>query len=369
MSWGGGYSPGPSGTIPAAPGAPAGTPAGASGVSSDGIPGYGNSNAGDAAVNASQSYVNSPNNPGDPYSPQIAQGFNDAQGAYNDQSSLVQQLIKQMTGAPDAVNLAAQQLHAALQQNAAAAGSAMASVKGINPGVARYNVLNQEAAQNQAAAGQAAQLRSQEQEAAQVQLANVEGQQAGEGLTLFGNAGQLQNAQSAANLGSATLATGAQEFEQQQSMQMLATITNLLGAGAGAAVGKLGTGSSPLTSSSSAATAAPSTTVGNPPLSANPSYGSTAIPSGFSDQSIVAPGDYNLSPNTGGIAAAHGALVPGRARVAGNSSRNDTVPALLSPGEIVIPRTYAQSPELSKEFVGAVLRQKRRTRGGARASA
>lgn len=42
--------------------------------------------------------------------------------------------------------------------------------------------------------------------------------------------------------------------------------------------------------------------------------------------------------------AEQGGHVPGKAKVQGNSPRNDTVPAMLSPGEVVIPRTVAQNP-------------------------
>lgn len=44
------------------------------------------------------------------------------------------------------------------------------------------------------------------------------------------------------------------------------------------------------------------------------------------------------------LAFAEGGVVPGRATVIGDSSRNDTVPALLSPGEVVIPRSKVQDP-------------------------
>ena len=40
----------------------------------------------------------------------------------------------------------------------------------------------------------------------------------------------------------------------------------------------------------------------------------------------------------------HGGPVPGQASVAGNSPANDTVPAKLSPGEFVVPRTAMQNP-------------------------
>ena len=53
-----------------------------------------------------------------------------------------------------------------------------------------------------------------------------------------------------------------------------------------------------------------------------------------------------------------GGPVPGHAQVSGDSPRNDTVPARLSPGEVVIPRSQAQNPNLAKQFVQHLLRQK-----------
>ena len=61
-----------------------------------------------------------------------------------------------------------------------------------------------------------------------------------------------------------------------------------------------------------------------------------------------------------------GGMVPGTARVAGDSPKNDTVPIRASPGEIVIPRTIAQSddaPAKAAEFVAA-LRKKHYAKGG-----
>ena len=43
-----------------------------------------------------------------------------------------------------------------------------------------------------------------------------------------------------------------------------------------------------------------------------------------------------------------GGVVDGRASVPGNSPKNDKVPAVLSPGEIVLPRTVAQNPQPDK---------------------
>jgi hypothetical protein len=51
---------------------------------------------------------------------------------------------------------------------------------------------------------------------------------------------------------------------------------------------------------------------------------------------------------------AHGSVVPGKAKVDGDSYDNDTVPALLSPGEIVVPRSAAKDPEKAAAFAKSV---------------
>lgn len=59
-----------------------------------------------------------------------------------------------------------------------------------------------------------------------------------------------------------------------------------------------------------------------------------------------------------GSLAANGKMVPGKAEVKGDSLKNDKVPAILSPKEIVIPRSITLSkdaPEKAKAFVAAVL--------------
>lgn len=46
------------------------------------------------------------------------------------------------------------------------------------------------------------------------------------------------------------------------------------------------------------------------------------------------------------VSFAQGGLVPGKASVFGDSARNDTVPALLSPGELVIPRSIVRDSQI-----------------------
>jgi hypothetical protein len=53
---------------------------------------------------------------------------------------------------------------------------------------------------------------------------------------------------------------------------------------------------------------------------------------------------------------AHGGKIEGKAKVPGDHEANDTVPAMLSPGEIVIPRSKASDPTKAKQFVDGLLK-------------
>ncbi len=50
-----------------------------------------------------------------------------------------------------------------------------------------------------------------------------------------------------------------------------------------------------------------------------------------------------------------GGKVPGAAKVKGDSESNDNVPALLSPGEVVIPRTAVKDPKKVAAFINKTL--------------
>lgn len=62
-----------------------------------------------------------------------------------------------------------------------------------------------------------------------------------------------------------------------------------------------------------------------------------------------------------GEALKSGGRVPGRAKVKGDSPKNDTVHAMLSPGEIVVPRSLVENPERAKKFIEGL--KKRRANG------
>lgn len=65
---------------------------------------------------------------------------------------------------------------------------------------------------------------------------------------------------------------------------------------------------------------------------------------GATGTAIAAAEGGEIEPKIPAIPFLRGGPVPGQARVAGNSPQNDIVPAKLSPGEVVLPRTVAQNP-------------------------
>lgn len=102
-----------------------------------------------------------------------------------------------------------------------------------------------------------------------------------------------------------------------------------------------------------------------------PNYNGMQMAGGPMDQ---APGMEPMTMNAahggpvvGEALAQQGRRVPGHAAVAGDSLKNDTVPARLSPGEIVIPRHIATGPNAPMEaakFVHQVLQKEKMACGG-----
>lgn len=59
----------------------------------------------------------------------------------------------------------------------------------------------------------------------------------------------------------------------------------------------------------------------------------------------------NTSGGTAQSFMSDGGEVPGKPQVFGDDEKNDTVPAWLSPGEVVLPRSVANDPQAAAEFV------------------
>lgn len=80
---------------------------------------------------------------------------------------------------------------------------------------------------------------------------------------------------------------------------------------------------------------------------------------------LVSPGEIVTPPGTGPrqaarIAESGAGKVPGKARVAGDSPKNDIVPAKLRPGSIVLPRSVANASDPGKaaaSFVASVMKR------------
>jgi hypothetical protein len=189
-------------------------------------------------------------------------------------------------------------LNQATDKNIAQNTGMIASQKGINPALATRMAAQNAAGMNQQAAGQAATMGAQQQLGAEGQLGNVYGTMGSQALGMNQN---LQNAQSAQN-------------NALVGMQSNLNSTNASAAAANA-----------------------------------------------QEQGQMVGG---LLSGAGAAAAAHygskakGGEIPGKAAVPGDSPKNDTVPTMLSPGEIVIPRSVANDPEKAKEFIEHIKKQK-----------
>lgn len=228
-----------------------------------------------------------------------------------EQARLSQMLQAQAEGRGP--SLAQMQFAQALQQAQAATQAQLASARGLSPAQAQQLALQQQAAARQQAAGQSGQLRLQEQMAAQSALGNLLGQRRQQELLggqlaagMYGTAGQL-------GLGGAQLEQQAREATMQAARQEAEANKQLTGSIVG---GLAGIGAA--------------------------AAGAPRVP-------VAARG--REQP-----------IVPGKAKFKGDTRSNDTVPAMLSPGEIVLPRTVAQAPdapEKAKDFVSALKKQKR----------
>ncbi len=64
---------------------------------------------------------------------------------------------------------------------------------------------------------------------------------------------------------------------------------------------------------------------------------------------------YQNGKETGEMAFSKGGTVPGKPKVFGDNEANDTVPAKLSPGEVVIPRSKVKDPQKVADFINQVL--------------
>lgn len=244
------------------------------------------------------------------------------------QSKLAAMLQAQAEG--KAPSIAEKQFAQALEQSQAATASQLASARGMSPAQAQQLLMTRQAAAQQGAAGQSALLRLQEQQAAQALL--------GQALTLQRQQ-QILGASTAGQLAGRAGEMGVtqQNLEQQRLMreyeqkmggqkQTEKGIATTGGALLGGLLGSL---------------AGPGGTMAGAKLGA------------MAGEAIGSARGREMPRE-----------IPGHARFGGDTRSNDTVPAMLSPGEIVLPRSVAQAenaPDKAKKFVEEIKKRKKPT--------
>lgn len=220
----------------------------------------------------------------------------------------------------------AAQQGAGIQQNAIGQGATMQANQSLNALTTAGQLANQMAS-NRMSQNQA--------------LTNAELQRQGTLNNAYGNYNQIQS--------------GLAQNVQKQQSQVLGGIMN----GASAGMGMLGgTPQAPAASGQNSILAGEASPMNGAIYSAKGGQ----IPN--QPMSIVGQhlaGMYG-GGNVGGSLQS-GGHVPGNAKVSGDSYKNDTVKAMLSPGEIVLPRSVVNSKDpvrSSAEFVRGVLAKKGR---------
>lgn len=197
-------------------------------------------------------------------------------------------------------SLAGMQYARALEASQAAAASQLASARGLSPSQAQRLLLTQQSAARAAAAGKSAEMRLQEQQMAQANLANLLTQQRQQAMLGGQVAGGLGQQAGQLGLAQQQLEQNRLIAEQEIRRQQEAAVERGVAAGVGGVFGAL--------------------------------------------------------------TSSKGGEIKGRAKFNGDTRTNDTVPALLSPGEIVLPRSVAQdeqAPEKAKKFVEAIKSRKK----------
>lgn len=233
-----------------------------------------------------------------------------ALGAYGEAGrksvvGLMGQLQSQAAGqAGPGSSLAQALLQQGLTQNIAGVRSQLASQRGLSPAIRARLAAQQTAALGGQTAQQAGIMGLQQQLAAQQQLGQL-----GMGAATLGAEGLQRGF---GQISGADIAMSEQEVKRQIAKQQ--------------------TDAAIAAANQAAATADKARTVG----------AATSILKGASDIGAAYVG------------AAHGGRIDGEAPYAGDTPKNDIVPAQLSPGEIVIPRSAAGSKKAAKAFIEAL---------------
>lgn len=286
------------------------------------------------------------------FQPGLNQLQNQQSDVYGQQAGLANQLLAQTQGYGP--NPAQAQLAQNTGQNVANQAALMASQRGAsaNPALLARQAAMQGANTQQQAVGQAATLGAQQQLSAQNALAQQQGQMQNQNLQ-----GQsiLQGGQAAQNTAINAGQLGAQNINANTANANAAAAGQGVGgllSGAGAAlsslfykggeVKKMADGGYVNDNIGIANYAAPVIAADNP--FAGPSQGSQAMGKGIGSLGSTLAGGL-LSKGGPVPEMLQGGSVPGKAKVKGDSPKNDIVPTELSPGEVVLPRSVTESDD------------------------
>jgi hypothetical protein len=293
-------------------------------------------------------------------------------GLAQQQQGLAQALLAQSQGqGPNPAQLQYQQNVAQAGQQAA---GMIASAHGLNPAlVARQAAMAQGDAQQNAAANSAT-LQAQQQIAAQQALGQQQqaigqtigaqnGTVAGMQNTYGGIGNSLGQAGNAfAGAGSAAAQIGSLGLGMQGTLQSAASAQNnaLTQGGLGAQQINAGVASQNTTNNTKAAGGLLNSVGSIFGMGASAAQNAISPVSAASGAAALAHGGV-VHPNLAAALLAQGGQIPGTATVHGDSPSNDTVPTMLSPGEVVLPRSVTQSPdaaEKARQFVAALKKGK-----------
>lgn len=291
-------------------------------------------------------------------------GIQNQSNVFNQQQGLANQLQAESMG--QGPNPAQQALANATGQNVANQASLMAGQRGTgaNAGLLARQAAQQGAGIQQQAVGQGALMQLQQQLAAQQQLQQQQQAMAGLAGTQVGQ--QLGTQQ---NLAGNTLAEQQAQLGAfgQQNQQAIQNAQQANQANAQIQAGNQQAQLGLLSGVGGAAVSQASPSMGSGLMAAFSDGGMAGYSSGGEMNEKLHPRAKYAEGGPVSKLGKHmknmksGGHVDGQAQVKGDSPKNDTVPAMLSPGEVVIPRSVMQGKnpaQDSAKFVQAVLAKK-----------
>jgi hypothetical protein len=283
------------------------------------------------------------------------------QGLLGQQQDFANMMKAQAAGQGPSV--ATSMLNNQAQQNAANMNAQAAAMRGVNPGMAMRQAMMTNSAANQQAAAQGVVARQQEQLNAQNLLGNQLNTMQSQNMQGQLGSGQLNTQIALGNSNNAQSAAGGLLNAGGSAAAMLAMHKGGMVKGY-ADGGMVSFNPMPLNMLPAPQAAAPMVLFSPPTQKpgAGPAHTDVTQFKGANQAGMdlpasapaaAAPAMMSSAPLV--MFAASGGKVPGKALVQGDSAKNDFVPAMLSPDELVIPRSHTHSPEAAKAFIDHVM--------------